>query len=569
MSNIAHDHNHNHNHNHAHDQQCDHHRGCYNGDLILNTKSSETGITLGVLVAALPGARFLTRLSHTQAANVQITGINHDSRKVTKGDLFIAIRGERADGHEYLMKAAQLGAAALLVESLPSNVDLPDLPVVMVDDTRAAMARVAARFYGNPSMELALIGITGTNGKTSLTFLIEGIITAAGGMAGVIGTIEQRYMDYRFPKVPNTTPESLNLQYMLRHMVNAGISHVAMEVSSHALVTHRVDGCHFAARVFTNLTRDHLDFHHDMDSYFNAKCSLFTKHEGGPAVINVDDPRGEQLFLKLKAKNLNRLIGYSVKNNHPLATVFLDEAILNDDGIDAIIQTPSGTILVGSSLIGRVNLENIVAAAAVGISLGFSIEAIGDGLSSVNKIPGRLEKVPGSGGPHWPLIIVDYAHTPDALQKVLSSLKETCKGSLSVVFGCGGDRDKGKRPQMGAVAASIADNVIITSDNPRNEDPAQIIREVLSGIESTGQTTPPQTIPDRRMAIRTAIALAGPGDVILIAGKGHESTQTTHDCQEHFSDIEEAGQALAFQVVGRALSKISGGIMGSGRNVSS
>ena len=483
-------------------------------------------------------------------AAVEVKGIAYHSGAVQEGFLFAAIRGLKDDGKKYIPDALSRGACALLVDQ-PLEVQGP--VQVIVPDAREALARVASAFYGDPSSALTLIGITGTNGKTTTSYLLESILAADGKSTGVMGTVNYRFQDRVFP-APTTTPESLDLQKNLQAMREAGVTHAVLEVSSHSLDLQRVRGCDFDAAVFTNLTRDHLDYHKSMEEYFRAKQLLFTqclresRKEKRFAVLNGDDPRGEELA----RVSCGTVLRYGVERRGDVWPQRFEE---RPEGLRFQVVTPRGSLEAESALIGRHNFYNILAAVTVGEALGISPQAIVAGIAGLKRVPGRLERVPGAGGIH---VFVDYAHTPDALERALETLQKVRSGRLITVFGCGGDRDRGKRPEMGRVAAAGSDLAVITSDNPRTEDPLKIIEEVEEGTRKTarkrheifprshGLEEPGYAvIPDRREAIREAIGAARSGDMVLIAGKGHEDYQILGTQKIHFDDREEAADALA------------------------
>lgn len=460
-----------------------------------------------------------------------VRGLAYDSRQVVEGDLFVAIHGARQDGSRFIEDAVRRGASAVLVEKAPEA----KLPVacVRVPDSRKALAGLAAAFYDNPSLDLQLIGITGTNGKTTTTLLLESILKKAGHSPGVIGTIDYRW-EGRRKSASMTTPESLDLQKLFHEMRRDRVSHVVMEVSSHALALGRVEGCTFKAGLFTNLSQDHLDFHSTMESYFEAKSLLFRNHLGfngkaSAGVINADDPYGKRLMEGAAGD----VWSYSV--SHRAAGVWVKSSELSTSGIRAELHTPAGSLDIRSSLLGRLNLYNLVAAATTALAIGISKEAIHEGLQAVSFVDGRLQRVsaPPERGCE---VVVDYAHTPDAMEKALTCLREMTKGRLLVVFGCGGDRDRGKRPLMGKVAAELGDFVALTSDNPRSEAPAEIIRDIEPGVKAVGLSYIASgsslgegkgyTIEaDRKKAIELALSWAKPGDLVFIGGKGHETYQ--------------------------------------------
>lgn len=481
-----------------------------------------------------------------------IASIHYHTGDVRTGGLFVAMPGLKADGHDFI-KQAVAGGAAAVVSQRP--VDAP-VPVIVVPDTRAALARLAARFYGDPADDLVLIGLTGTNGKTTTAYIIESILARAGLATGVIGTIEYCYAGRRYDN-PMTTPESSDLQRILSEMRAAGVTHVVMEVSSHALDLKRVDGCRFAVAVFTNLTRDHLDYHHDMAHYWACKKRLFTEHlaidEKPTAVINSNDSMAADLVATLEKINSPATI--LTAGDKPEAVIRPGAYTATGAGLEVTLTTPSGPIEIRSPMVGRHNLENIMSAVGVGLHLNLSPAIIKQGLEALAAVPGRLEPVANDRGLY---IFVDYAHTPDALENVLQALVRLRRARIICVFGCGGDRDRTKRPLMGAIAGRLADLTIVTSDNPRTEDPDTIITEILAGDLQAGHTrlraadlqrNPDQTgylvEADRRTAIKLAVRLARPEDIVLIAGKGHETYQIRGTEKFDFDDRAEASAALS------------------------
>lgn len=500
---------------------------------------------LGRLIETLQDAELLRG-----DAEGEITGLAYDSRKVRQGFLFVAIKGHTQDGHDYLDDALSRGAAALVAEDYRDSSF--NAAIVRVPDARAALSRLSAVFYAHPYRELEVVGITGTNGKTSTSYILESILRAAGGSAGVIGTIDYRYGDTRRP-ASVTTPESLDLMEMLREMADQGVTHAVMEVSSHALEQGRVHGCPMQVVVFTNLSRDHLDYHRDMDAYFRAKSLLFrAPGDGGipgegPAVINMDDPRGEELA-SLCARPVRT---YGIERDCEVHAEVLSE---DSGGFCARLRAPEGECTFVSPLIGRISLYNILAAASAALSLGVGMDAVVSGIEKVKVIPGRMERVRNRRGLN---LFVDYAHTPDALEKVLNAIRPLVRGRLISVFGCGGDRDKGKRPEMGSIAARLSDLVFVTSDNPRTENPLEIIAQVEEGVRVSGlprleNGVDPRSVrkayavePDRRQAIRRAVAAATAEDILIVAGKGHEDYQILGRERVHFDDREEAALAAA------------------------
>lgn len=478
-----------------------------------------------------------------------ITGVTIDSRTAQKGDLFIAIKGTHTDGHSFIPDAIKKGAVAVMVENPKmdaletASVTTPgENPVVIaVDDTHKAAAFAASAFYGFPTEKLHLTGVTGTNGKTSTTILIEAIYRQAGFEVGRIGTIGYCWKE-NFIQAPLTTPDPIMLQRLFSQMVSDGVNRVVMEVSSHALAQKRIFGCFYDIAVFTNLSHDHLDFHETMEDYFEAKSLLFLEHLGrrrhaampaaaGHAVINIDDPYGARLVGMLEGKDVEVLTyGISSPAHCGIAPLIYPVHIQGcADSTSLVVKTPIGEVSIRSNLIGRLNIYNILAAVGAGIASGIDLEIIARGIASVKAVDGRLQKVSVDAPFH---VIVDYAHTPDAMEKALSCVRELAKGRVITVFGCGGDRDRTKRPLMAKVAADFSDVVIITSDNPRTEDPQKIIDDILAGMPSDwvrdDLKLPKKVfsvIIDRRAAIKRAIQIAQPGDVVFIGGKGHETYQ--------------------------------------------
>jgi UDP-N-acetylmuramoyl-L-alanyl-D-glutamate--2,6-diaminopimelate ligase len=485
-------------------------------------------MTLEELIGSGPGGRLVPTDATT--ADPVITSIVHRASDAGPGALFCALPGLRADGHDFAAEAVARGAAAAMVER-----PLPGLgaPQVVVGDARLGMALAAAALAGHPSDALTVVGVTGTNGKTTSAFLLRAVLEAAGHRCGLIGTIEARVGGEVEP-VHHTTPDAVDLQLLLARMRDAGDTACAMEVSSHALMQRRVAGTRFAAALFTNLTRDHLDYHPDVEDYFAAKRRLFARpaDEGAdqPGAANLDDEFGRRLVRETGA------LGFAVD----AAAEVRPEAIRGlDTGITTRIATPRGPVEIESRLRGGFNLSNITGVTAVAELLDLPHEALAAGIASVGGVPGRFEAI--EAGQPFP-VIVDYAHTPDSLDNVLRAARELVgAGRLIVVFGCGGDRDRGKRPQMGAVARRLADVAVVTSDNPRTEDPDAIIAEILAGAEGPAELV---VEPDRRAAIGWAIGRGGRGDVVVIAGKGHEQGQERHGVVTPFDDRDVARSAL-------------------------
>ena len=463
---------------------------------------------------------------------IEIRGLAYDSRMVGPDCLFVAIKGEKTDGNRFTTQALERGAAAILSES--------SAPAgfsgcwIQVDNARQALARAAANFYQHPTRAFELIGITGTNGKTSTAYLIESILLAAGERVGVVSTIEYRGPEGKLP-AERTTPESLDLQALFAKFVEQRCRFVVMEVSSHALDLERVHACRFRSAVFTNLTQDHLDYHHTMENYFLAKQRLFLGTGLGPpgqSVISRDDPRGAVL----EALCAGRCVTYSTE---AAADFQVLNSRLEKNGLWVRLKTPKATLEMQTRLMGKPNLSNTLAAVAVAAGLGIEPAAIQRGIESCPAIPGRFEWI-DRGQPFQ--VFVDYAHTPDALEKVLQTARQLQPGRVLVVFGCGGERDRAKRPAMAQIAEKLADFCWITSDNPRSEDPMQILAEIETGFKA--RPARHQTEPDRRTAIRVVLRQAEPGDVVVIAGKGHETCQVLADRTIHFDDREEARLAL-------------------------
>jgi UDP-N-acetylmuramoyl-L-alanyl-D-glutamate--2,6-diaminopimelate ligase len=463
----------------------------------------------------------------------EIASVTHDSRAVGVGDLFCCVPGSTADGHDHAPAAVAAGAAALLVER-PLGLDVAEVQVASV---REAMGPVAAAAWGDPSRKLAVLGVTGTNGKTTTTWLLEAIARAAGIRAGVIGTIGSRIDGVPLP-AERTTPEATELQALLARMATAGVGLAAIEVSSHALVMHRVDGTRFAAACFTNLSHDHLDFHAGIEEYFEAKALLFDPDRTDAAATNLDDPHGAEIARRAEAAGLG-VLGFGL--DAPEAAVRATDLDAGSGGNTFRLVTPYGSGLVHSPLVGRFNASNALAAAATALAAGLDVEAVAAGLSAPVVVPGRMERIE-VGQPFG--VLVDYAHTPDGLEQVLRAARPlvTGGGRLVVVFGCGGDRDRAKRPAMGKAAAGLADVIVVTSDNPRSEEPQAIIDEVVAGIPSG---THPLVEADRRQAIREALDGRRAGDVVVVAGKGHESGQTAGGVTVPFDDRVVTREELA------------------------
>ncbi|MBM4124028.1 MAG: UDP-N-acetylmuramoyl-L-alanyl-D-glutamate--2,6-diaminopimelate ligase [Nitrospira sp.] len=487
----------------------------------------------------------LSVVERAGSLEVEIAGLTDDSRAVKAGSLFVAVKGERVDGHAFLRQAVAAGASALVVQepaaALTEGVAggaARSLPVVRVDDSRRALGLLASRFHRVPSSRLSMIGVTGTNGKTTITYLCKGVLEAAGRKVGLIGTVAYQIGSERLA-ASHTTPGSVELQALLARMVGAGMDAAVMEVSSHALALDRVAGCEFDAAVFTNLTQDHLDFHADLEAYFQAKLRLFTglasaglKPRPKRAIVNVDDERGDRVVQACRVP----VWTYSITR---ASDIKAEEVRLSLAGTTFTAVTPGGRFPVESRLVGAHNVYNMLAAIGVGLHEQLSLDCIQAGLRAVVAVPGRFERV--EAGQDF-TVVVDYAHTEDALARLLTAAQALKTGRIITVFGCGGDRDRGKRPKMGRVAARMSDLVIATSDNPRSEDPLAILREVETGLREAGSRY--EIVPDRRQAIDAAVHAAKPGDMVLIAGKGHEDYQIIGAQKIHFDDREVARAAI-------------------------
>ena len=457
-----------------------------------------------------------------------LLGLAYDSRKAKRGDLFICLRGQKVDGHRFASSAYNAGVRAFLVEE---ELPLPaDATQIIVDNTRAAMLKLSRAFWGYPEKKLKLVGITGTNGKTTTTYLLRSILKAAGLKVGLVGTIGN-LVDDEFIPAEHTTPEAPDLQAMFAQMVQRGLTHVVMEVSSHAIDQKRISGEDFDVGVFTNLTQDHLDYHKTMGEYCRVKASFFGQlPKESTAIINLDDPYAEEM----KKAAQGDVVGYSLEKGELKGEILS----LTREGMLLSLTTPRWQEEVKLSLAGTFNAFNALAATGAALALGIDKEAIVRGLSSLWGVPGRFQRI----GQGEPTVIVDYAHTPDGLANVLDTARSMPIQRLIVVFGCGGDRDRGKRPQMGRIAGEKADFSIITSDNPRSEDPLAICGDVEAGLLPTGGEYILE--PDRKRAIAKAIAMAEEGDLGLIAGKGHETYQIFRDRTIHFDDGEVAAHCL-------------------------
>jgi UDP-N-acetylmuramoyl-L-alanyl-D-glutamate--2,6-diaminopimelate ligase len=465
-----------------------------------------------------------------------VSGLTADSRRVERGDCFVAVPGFKQDARRFVPDAVRRGAAVVVTEGARLDIDVCQ---VLVPSARLALARLADAYYGHPSRDLTIVGITGTNGKTTTSYLVEALMRARGLTTGVIGTV-QYVVGSQTRAANQTTPEAIELQEMLASMRDQGVRGVAMEVSSHALALARVEGLEFDVALFTNLTQDHLDFHGTLDAYRQAKRHLFELLAGSSkrsrvAVVNADDPSGAEMIRDLDVSSLTFGLG-------PTAQVRAIDYTSELDGIRMTVATPHGRFAMTSPLIGEHNVMNVLGAVATGLALGLDDDQIVTALARVGAVPGRFEQVQ-AGQPF--LVVVDYAHTPDALERVLTTARKLTRGRLGVVFGCGGDRDRGKRPIMGEIAARLADQVWVTSDNPRSERPEAIIDEILVGVRrvSSGPGSC-ATLAERHTAIRAALGWARAGDTVVIAGKGHETYQIIGSEVLPFDDREVARQVL-------------------------
>ncbi|MEN6370879.1 MAG: UDP-N-acetylmuramoyl-L-alanyl-D-glutamate--2,6-diaminopimelate ligase [Armatimonadota bacterium] len=465
------------------------------------------------------------------AGDVDITGITYDSRKVGPGSLFVAFKGGTFDGHSFIGDAVAKGAAAIVSEREVQA----DVPVVVVPDSRAALPALAAKFFDYPSRKMTMVGVTGTNGKTTTTHMVQSIFQAEGKKAGLIGTLGSRIGD-KLIETEHTTPESSDLQQVLAKMVDEKVDALAMEVSSHALVQGRSAYCEFDCAIFTNLTQDHLDFHGTLEDYLAAKLMLFSEYPSRSskhfvAAVNVDDPSAEKVIKATKGD----IITYGIDSEADVRGSDID---VTASGVSFVINYGGRLTQVSLPVGGYFNAYNSLSAAAAGLALGIDLETVVKGLESVSKVPGRFESV--DCGQDFG-VLVDYAHTPDGLENVLKTARSLAKERLIAVFGCGGNRDRGKRPIMGRIGSELADVVIITSDNPRKEDPAEIIKDILEGVPAGIK---PDVMVDRGDAIEHAIMMAERGDLVVIAGKGHEDYQIFADRTIHFDDREVAREVI-------------------------
>ncbi len=500
-------------------------------------------------LAALLSGIATTARSGIEGEGPEVRSLHYRSQDVGPGGVFVAMRGTAADGHDFVADAVGRGAVAVVVERPVAA----RAAVVQVPDGRRALAELSAAFYGRPSEAMTVVGITGTNGKTTTSYLVESILEQAGRRTGVIGTINYRYAGRSFAN-PVTTPESLDLQRILAEMRAAGVGHAVLEASSHAIQLARIHACRMDVAVFTNLSQDHLDFHGDMSAYWAVKRSLFTEHlRSGPkaeramAVVNTDSAHGRELADRLGPRALR--VGTTAA-----CDLRAEEVACTLQGTRGVIRRGAERIAFASPLVGRHNVENILCAAGAAAALGVEAAAVTRGIAALACVPGRLEAV---ANPHGIGVYVDYSHTPDALENALRALRALTSGRLICVFGCGGDRDRTKRPVMGAIAARLSDLAVVTSDNPRSEAPAAIIEDILPGLRAEGASPLDRNAPggldrrgfvaeaDRRAAIALGLRAARRGDAVLIAGKGHETYQIIGGRTVHFDDREEAARVLA------------------------
>jgi UDP-N-acetylmuramoyl-L-alanyl-D-glutamate--2,6-diaminopimelate ligase len=475
--------------------------------------------------------------SHPALGDAEVRGLKTNSHACGVGDLFIGMPGTRVDGGEFWPSAIASGAVAAIISPQAAQKHPPtdEAVVISASNITQACAQIASAFYGYPGQKLKLVGVTGTNGKTTTTHLIEFLLNKANLATALMGTLYTRWTGFEQTAV-HTTPFAVELQQQLAEAVNAGNEFGVMEVSSHALAQGRVLGCKFEVSVFSNLTQDHLDYHKDMEDYFAAKALLFSpEYLKGRAIINADDSYGERLIASL---NPEQVWSYSVNNNN--TDLWMSDLSYEPNGVSGTLHTPKGDVAFRSPLVGQYNLENLLAAVGAVLHLGLDLQLVASVISEFPGVPGRMERVQISSQQDIS-VIVDYAHTPDSLENLLKAARPFIPGKIICVFGCGGDRDRTKRPKMGKIAAELADIAVVTSDNPRTENPEKILEDILAGIP---QTVQPTVIGDRAMAIRTAILQAQPGDGVLLAGKGHEDYQILGTEKIHFDDREHAREAL-------------------------
>jgi UDP-N-acetylmuramoyl-L-alanyl-D-glutamate--2,6-diaminopimelate ligase len=493
-------------------------------------------MTVMQLLAALNGQ--VAIVERHGALDQSVTSVTDDSRSVASGSLFVAVKGERVDGHRYVAQAIEAGAAAIVGQE---SVERQALPFVKVADSRKALGLIGSRFHGDPSARLTMIGVTGTNGKTTTTYLCKSLLEGMGRRVGLIGTVAYQIGAETIP-ASHTTPGALELQGLLAKMSQAHMDSVVMEVSSHALAMDRTAGCEYDVAVFTNLTQDHLDYHRTMEEYFQAKLRLFTslgqgRKTGQRAIINMDDPRGAHVRAACRVP----VWGFSINGRADLQA---ENVRLSMSGSTFTAATPAGVVPVESRLVGEHNVYNLLGAIGVALHAGASCEQVREAVAALTNVPGRFERV--LAGQDF-TVVVDYAHTEDALVRLLTAAQAVKTHRIITVFGCGGDRDRGKRPKMGRAAVEYSDVVVLTSDNPRTEDPLAILREVEAGVREALKARPQveyHLIADRREAIVAAVRLARAGDIVLIAGKGHEDYQILGTKKVHFDDREVAREAI-------------------------
>ncbi len=494
-------------------------------------------ITFAQLLAAVPEAR------QVRGADVPVTGVFTDSRQVPPGGVFVAIRGLQQDGHDFIADAVRRGAAAIVYEDPTRDRLIPERTAsARVSSTRRAAALAAARFWGEPSHSLYLVGVTGTNGKTTTTYCVAQVLRACGFQTAVIGTLGLT-VGGQTVELERTTPEATDLQRLLAQVRRQGVTHVSMEVSSHALDLERTAGIRFDAAVFTNLTQDHLDYHASLEEYLAAKLRLFTEYAESArpekdllGIVNADDAAAAEVLTRASCRTLT----YGIKSD---CDVRARDVEVGAAGATFRVETPRGQARIRLRLGGAFNVYNALAAVALAVGAELPLDAVVAGLEAMEPVPGRFERV--DEGQNF-TVIVDYAHSPDSLRNILESARALRPRRLWCVFGCGGDRDRGKRPVMGRVATELADQCVITSDNPRSEDPEAIIREIVAGVARNNYTIQ----PDRRRAIGEAVAACGPGDLLVIAGKGHEACQIIGDRTVPFDDREVAREALRARSAG-------------------
>ncbi len=503
----------------------------------------------------------IKKIFNEQNINMVVSGIKYNSKQILPGDIFVCLQGQHTHGARFITEAVQRGAKCIVLdnESFISDdiIVKKDLLIVIVENASLALARLATNFYDNPSSKMLLIGITGTNGKTTLSYILESIFSKSGYNPGIIGTINYRYNGKIFPS-ENTTPFSSELQQILYNMYKEKVNVVIMEVSSHALAQGRVEGCEYDVAVFTNLSNEHLDFHQTMENYFESKSLLFKKMTNNKkeifrntligtktCVINVDDEWGRRL---INVCGISNVLTYGKNSRNGFVAQFKWKNMKTDlEQTQFDIVFNKKELKIVSPFIGEYNVYNVLASFVVAYSQGIDVDVIVDGIRNAQLVPGRLEKL---NFPEGFSVIIDYAHTPDALKKVIEVLKQLPHKRLIVVFGCGGDRDRSKRPVMGSIAVELADYVILTSDNPRTEDPQKIILDIEIGIKKTGRTNY-EVIIDRKDAIFRAIKLAEPKDIILLAGKGHENYQILGTQKVHFDEREIVQQAIELKRQGK------------------